>query len=215
MSAFGLGQEPIDTLCSTARELAAVNARVRRVYDRAFRIGDVVCGQSNNKLRGYASVVARLLRTELQRYEQLFADGTLPQSQMALRSDALRTMRDIVERLVLAHGTDKATRINQLGVFLAAIVIEKGIAQSLLPPPPPVAANGAVDPADDSAHSVAYLERRAAVLFFRRSLKLHFSRLLDGSDELYESLDTFVHECVGDYHEYLPAYLPPELDECQ
>lgn len=216
MSAFGLGHAPIDTLCSTARELAELNTRVRRVYDRAFRIGDVMCGaQGHNKLRGYASVVARLLRSEIHRYEQMFAGGTLPETQMALKPDALRTMRAIVERLVVAHGTDKATRINQLGVFLAAIVIEKGIAQSLLPPPPPVAASGAVDAGADSAHSVAYLERRAAVLFFTRSLKAHFSRLLDGSDDLYESLDTFVHECAADYHEYQPAYLPVELVDCE
>lgn len=216
MSAFGIGQPPTDTLCSTARELAALNESVRRVYDRGFRIGDVMFGAHGSaKLRGYAAVVGKLIKSEIYRYEKMFADGALPESSMAIKRDALRTMREIVQRLVLAQGTDKATRINQLGVFLVSIVVEKGIADSLLPAPAPVAANGAVDPLADSAHSVAYLERRAAVLFMTNSLLRHFSRLIDGSGDIYESLDSFVHECAADYAEFQPAYLPVELADCK
>lgn len=216
MSRFGIGQPHSATLCSTVRQLAQLNERVRRVYDRAFRFADVMFGaRGSAKLRGYTSVAAKLIVSEIHRYESLFADGTLAGSAMAINSDELRTMRDIVLQLVQTRGSDKATRVNQIAIFLTAVVVEKGVAESLLPPPAPVAANGQADAGADSAHSLAYLERRAAVLFLQRSLLGHFSRLVDGSGDMYESLSQFVPECAADYAEYMPAYVPIEMADCK
>ena len=51
------------------------------------------------------------------------------------------------------------------------------------------------------------------VVFFVRKLRDNFSQLCDGANDVIEGIDTFALQCVVDYNESLPAYLPAELYE--
>lgn len=220
---YGLSVAPVDTVRGDLRLLSRENERVRGVYEHFNKIHAVVNGRRGVLLNSFARIIVKLIRSEIAKYRSFFrsdAPVQLPAASQALSEEALRHMESTLSEIVLNKSNDPASRINKIALFFAAIVIEKVISEAVLPPQRQQTrrhdATGNLVPLSDTPTELTspkFLARRAMVVFFLRKLRDNFSQLCDGANDVLEGIDTFALQCVVDYNESMPAYLPVELHD--
>jgi hypothetical protein len=201
------------------RHLEAANEAMRAVYDDTFPIHKILLNQSGAQLRVVVASLGRLVGEEINNYRALFANGSLPDQKRTVSEDTLQTIERVFRLLTVDAPNDNISRTGQLTIFFAGLVIEHSFFATLLPDPEQAVRRFTSDDslivsqssAADEMKNVEFLRRRALTAFATKYLAREFSRLLDGANEVLESSETFVENCVNHYMAQLPAYLPSEL----
>lgn len=204
---------------SKVRQLEAANEAMRGVYDDVFPVHKILLNASGAQLRVVVASLARLVGEMANNYRALFASGSLPDQKRTVSEDTLLMIERVFRRLTVDSPNDNLSRAAQITIFFAGLVIEHSFFSTILPDPEQAVRRFASDdsliPATSSAaddvKSIEFLRRRALTAFATKYLAREFSRLLDGANEVLESSETFVENCVNHYIAQLPAYLPIEL----
>lgn len=217
---FGISVFPVeDALTRQVRSLEVENDAVVSIFNAAFPLHRVILQQTGNDLRSFVRTIAQIVLNEIVEYRALFRNKLLPKERQALSDDHLRGLEQQFELLIRTSPNDNISRVRQLGVFFSALVIENAFFAVVLPEAEQSMRRFAPDDtllvndnaALDELHSSKFLNRRALVAFVTKYLPAHFTKLIDGTNEVLESIDVFVEACVNDYCRQLPCYLPRAL----
>jgi hypothetical protein len=211
-----------NALQAKVRSLEETNDRVLEVYNRAFLMHRIVMNPQGIELRGFVTAVQQMLchpqKGAIAQYRAQYANGSLPQQKRKVSEAQLTMIEQTFARLLATPSNDHITMVQMKMIFFAALVIEHSIFSTLLPDTEQTVRR--FSPVDDSVvpagnideqFSINFLARRALAAFATKYLQNEFSRLVDGANEVIESADEFVENCVNAYMLQLPAYLPLEL----
>lgn len=223
-SALGISTAPTTevSLRSKVRSLEAANEHVRDVFDERFPMHKIIMNQAGVELRTTVVVLGRLVFEKIGNYRALFGNKSLPDAKRTLNEDQLQTIERVFKRLTDGSPNDDLSRVGQLTLFFAGLVIEHAFFRQFLPdvkqsirrfaPDDSVLPSASFGP---DVRSAEFLRRRAVVAFVSRYLHQQYTQLIDGTNEVLESSDTFVENCVNCYLAQLPAYMPIEIATAQ
>jgi hypothetical protein len=217
-----------NALQAKVRSLEEINDRVIELYNRAFLIHRIILNPQGTELRGFVTAVQQLLchpqKGAIAQYRALFANGSLNEQKRKVSEAQMTMIEQTLARILNNPSNDHITLVIMKMIFFSALVIEHSIFATMLPeteqqirrfspiddsvlPQSAVSAGGGAD----EQFSINFLARRALAAFGTKYLQIEFSRLVDGANEVIESADEFVENCVNAYIAQLPAYLPLEL----
>lgn len=222
---FGISIYPSENeLIQTVRSLEVENDAVLALYNKTFPLHDIIMQPDGNKLRAAVRTVMLLVQTEIAEYRALFQKKQLPRDRQGLSDDLLASVERVFLHLTQAAPNDNIARTAQLGIFFSALVLENAFFAHFLPDTEQAIRVFAPDGSlvqqqqqqggsdrDTDIISPQFLKRRALTAFATKYLSRHFSKLVDGTNEITESIETFVTLCVCDYLAQLPGYLPRKL----